>query len=138
VRIVGTKNISYGLFIEKHRPPLQMVMEEEMDTQTATITSLIPTEHTLLTCSTIRWIGKLYDAGAIVFHPDGDASLDEDVRKLIRALHVVLSGGEVEIQILQSGTEFFDALESAFEEAFEDANTANQYRRINCKSTMMP
>ena len=51
---------------------------------------------------------------------------------------VVLSGGEVEIQVLQSGTEFFDVLESAFEEAFKDANTANQYRRINCKSTMMP
>jgi hypothetical protein len=80
----------------------------------------------------------LYESGAVMFNHDGSASLNNEVRALISAMHAVLSGGEVNVEIVQTGANTFDFLEQSFHNAFEDANTTNKYRRVNCASTMAP
>jgi hypothetical protein len=109
-----------------------------MNSSTATVTSIVPTMQTCLTQSTAEWLCQLYDSGAVTFMPDGSVTLDEEVSKLISALHAVLSGGEVKVDIIRSGGNAYDRLENAFSKAWRDSNIAFQYALNDDVVTMVP
>ena len=109
-----------------------------MENTARKITSVIPTENLCVTKSTAVWINKLYESGAVSFNQDRSALLDEEIRNLVRAIHVVLSGGEVKIEISQSGSFIYDQLEKAFQKSWDDSNIANEFCRIDGSAMMMP
>ncbi len=79
-----------------------------------------------VTGSTVKWVERLYDAGAVVFQPDRTAVVDMHVRKLIHAMHVVLAGGDVHIDIVDPGGPVLGKLEELFDQALEDSNIARK------------
>ena len=109
-----------------------------MNSSAATVTSIIPTMEVCITRSATEWLFQLYDSGAVTFMPDGTASLDKEVRRVIQALHVVLSGGEVKFDIIHDGGAKYERLEDAFMSAWSDSNIANQYASDDSVMPMMP
>ncbi len=79
-----------------------------------------------VTGSTVKWVERLYDAGAVVFQSDRTAVVEKDVRKLIHAMHVVLAGGDVRIDIIDPGGPVLGKLEELFDQALEDSNAARK------------
>lgn len=91
------------------------------------VSHLVKTKEVPITESTVAWIETLYQAGAVTMLPSGGVELDPCVRDGIRALHAVLSGGEVEIKVKSTGGNIYEQLETLFDKAVSDADVATQF-----------
>ena len=94
-------------------------------TSAATVSNIVPVASVHVTRSTVEWIEQLYSQGAVQFDPDGNIVVDEKVRHAIEALHALLAGGEVSIEIANRGTGAFNTLEQLFDNACAEAASAN-------------
>jgi hypothetical protein len=92
----------------------------------ARVTNITPITGISVTTGTRTWIEAMYEAGAVAISADGGVALNPEVRELVKALHAVLAGGDVQIQIRSTGGETFRKLEGQFDLAMDEASAANR------------
>lgn len=100
------------------------------ETQEARIVDIIPDARMPVTRGTLAWFEALYEAGALIYGPEGAVFLNPRVREVISAMHTVLGGGEVELRTVRPGDEVADRLEAMFDRAVDEAATANRHRVV--------
>lgn len=81
-----------------------------------------------VTRTTLKWFEALYEAGAVIYEPDGGLRLNPKVREAMAAMHQILAGGDVEFVVRREGDATFDRLEAMFERALEETRIANEAR----------
>jgi hypothetical protein len=82
------------------------------------------TQQISITNSTQTWTETLYEAGAVSFEGDKNVVLHPRVRELVRAMHAVLAGGTVQLEIQSKGGPVFSQLEAQFDAAWTDVAAA--------------
>lgn len=82
------------------------------------------TQQISITNSTQTWTETLYEAGAISFEGDNSVVLHPQVRELVQAMHAVLAGGRVQLEIQSNGGPVFSQLEAQFDAAWTDVAAA--------------
>lgn len=78
------------------------------------------TQPVQMTNSTKQWSEALYEAGAMEFKSDKVVVMHPRVRELVSAMHAVLAGGEVKMEIVSEGSPVYGNLERQFEAAWND------------------
>lgn len=77
-----------------------------------------------MTDSTKQWSEALYEAGAMEFKSDTEVVLNPKIRELVSAMHAVLAGGEVKLDIVNEGSPVYQNLERHFEAAWKEISEA--------------
>lgn len=90
--------------------------------------NIIQTTSITATKGTMLWMQKLYESGAVIFWPEGQISIQPEIRDVIKAMHAILAGGKVELKISYDGGERFLELERLFDESVDEVNTARVHR----------
>ena len=93
---------------------------------TAKVANITPLTGINVTTGTKSWIEALYEAGALSIDADGGVAPNAEVRELVRALHAVLAGGTVDVQVRSTGGETFRKLEAQFDAAVAEASALNR------------
>ncbi|MEN9799007.1 MAG: hypothetical protein RL653_2703 [Pseudomonadota bacterium] len=79
-----------------------------------------------LTESTHQYLTRCLELGALE-GPLGDMKVTQEVAAILQALHVVLAGGKVNVQVESQGNpDVFNELNSRMEAAGRDANVVNE------------
>lgn len=99
-----------------------------MQTAKKVLTNIIPTTEVTATKGTVAWVEALYEAGAVTFEPDGSIALNSEIKMAIDAMHAILAGGDVSIEIKEKGGLKCEELNRIFQTAWEEANSANKNR----------
>lgn len=99
-----------------------------MESAQKIVSNIIPTTQVTTTAGTIDWMEALYESGAISFGQDGRVSVNPEVRKAITAMHVILAGGTVSIEITNNGGDRCALLERKFDRSIAEVCSAHLYR----------
>jgi hypothetical protein len=97
-------------------------------TAEAKIADIIRDVQMPVTKTTLEWFEAMYAAGALIYGPDGRISVQPKVREAIAAMHHVLAGGDVRLEIARRGDKTFERLEALFDRAVSEASTAHDVR----------
>ena len=92
------------------------------------LTNIVPITEITVTEGTLSWVETLYEAGAIQFGPEGQMEINPEVREVIHAMHAVLAGGKVNIEIEHDGGNKCVGMERSFDRAMDEAIAANVHR----------
>ena len=98
-------------------------------TSEAKVTDIIRDTQMPVTRTTLEWFEALYAAGALRYGPDGDISVEPRVREAVAAMHHVLAGAEVTIEVKRPGDTTFEKLEGLFDRAIDEATVAARLRK---------
>ena len=80
-----------------------------------------------VTHGTKHWITSLYELGAVSYKENEGTILHPQLRSVVSAIHAVLAGGEVAINITRPGNEStYNQLERDFEAAWKETSDANK------------
>ncbi|MDJ0762972.1 MAG: hypothetical protein QNJ97_08295 [Myxococcota bacterium] len=63
------------------------------------------------------WLAALYESGAATLSPTGAVNMNPEVRNLFSAIHAVLAGGEVKLEVVDTGGAAYATLESHMDRA---------------------
>lgn len=74
-----------------------------MTTRASSAAEKHPVQSIRVARETKEWLSAMTDQGAIIIGAKGRLSLEPRVRTLLEGLHVVLSGGEVEVKMVRRG-----------------------------------
>ncbi|MCK9460053.1 MAG: hypothetical protein M0R80_10475 [Proteobacteria bacterium] len=97
-------------------------------TAEAKVADIIRDAQMPVTKTTLEWFEALYAAGALIYGPDGTVSLEPKVREVIAAMHQVLAGGDVRLEVVRQGDATYAKLEELFDRAVSESSTANELR----------